>query len=876
MSLTPLSINGALKVTATATGKLEVEDGEIDDANVANTQQIPPPANGVDRVEITAPEAQAPKTPPAKSEDTSKPPPEDAGLPSGPTGRETQQPTQPAATTNAVVPQKAPPEQSISTTGTQNSVPSRPEVSRGGPNHHPGDRPPHSLPTRPESNHYRGNEYASNDRRGERPMPRDVRDSRYSDLSRSSDIQRDRLSERHSSAPYQRHHDRALDRPVDRPAFDDRDRLEAWDRDKNLLSRGPPDDRYSASHSRDTRPPARDDRDRFARDKPHSDFIDSGRGPEGQGRSRDSSMAPPRPGISQPSDRAVVPQPQDLDRGHSMTHPDRRIDSSRLDSHPGSARGSRTGSPARRDDPRPPRLDGHRERDDRHATDSRRPPDDTLRPHSGRYDDSRPPTGPRGESGQQNPSDRFRETFRNQPNNTHLTDLNHGRLNQDVSVPVRQSEQYGRLNAGTDIPSGPRLPNGNAPAGRSGGRQTNNPQHINTQLQPASQASLPSPKDRMTPTGPSSSRGGPPRNPTQFNRNPQAPSSTPQTPIAESPDMAGIHPDRIKAFQESEAISQLRHQQATSSSTHVGSQANSDPAVSSPSAAPRGPNSGQAQVTFGSSRQGPPTGPSLGGDRGRGDKRFANLQNIIQQSGGSAPQSQGTSIRGRGGRANNAINNHLTSPVTPGPPVAANTLPSGRQDMFSARPDLKEKPDLFSGGSSGPGTPKSNEDDRRDGRDGRRDRARDEGERRPTRREGRSPVREAAVASGVIPPQIPPAGRGDERPTRRGDDFRRDQGRGGMPMNSHRDPPPRRGSRDEILDRDRRVEPMRRDMDEWNGDRRNAGPPVPERRDDRERDRRDMGSIGRKRGRGEEDLMGPVHGGDRGYVGENKRPRRNG
>ncbi|MCJ1353971.1 MAG: THO complex subunit 2 [Icmadophila ericetorum] len=859
--------NGPSKVTTTASGRLEVEDGEIDDANMANTLLKAPPTVTSDQVETTTSEAQASDIPPAKVEEAHKPASEDAALPSTSTSLESLQASQPATASSAQLQPKAPPKSNINASAVQHSIPSRLAANRGGPDQSTNDRPPHNLPTRPEPNHYRGNEYTSSERRGERPLPRDVRDSRYSDIGRAErpgDVLRDRLSERHSSTPYQRHHDRSLDRPVERPPLDDRD----------VPGRGPLDDRYP-THARDPRASLRDERDRFPRDKLHSDLMDSGRGPESQGRSRDSSMAPPRPGISQPPERVALAHPQDIDRGHSMTHPDRRIDSSgRLDSHPGSARGSRTVSPARRDDTRPPRLDGHRERDDRPSTDSRRPPDDTLRPHS-RYDETRPPpTGPRGELGPQNPSDRFRETLRNQPSTAPSTDLNHGRLNQDAGLPARQSEQYGRLNAGSDIPSGPRLPNGNAPPTRSSGRSANNPQHINTQLQPASQTSLSSPKDRVAPTGPSSGRG-PPRNLAQFNRGPQTPSSAPPTPVAESPDMAGIHPDRIKAFQDSEAATQSRIQPASSSSAHTPSLTAPAPASSSPPATPRGPNNAQTQNNFGSARQGPPTGPSFGSDRGRGDKRFANLQNIIQQSGGPAPQGQGTSIRGRGGRANNPINNHSSSPVTLGPPAPANAPPIGRQDPLFARPDLREKPDLFSGRSSGPGTPKSNEDDRRDNRDGRRDRVRDEGEKRSSRREGRSPGREYIVPSGVIPPQHQPGVREEDRSVRRGDDYRRDQGRGGMPISGGREPPPRRVSGDELLDRDRRAEPVRREVDAWNGDRRNVGPPGPERRDDRDRDRRDMGSIGRKRGRGGEDLMGPGPG-DRGYPNENKRPRRNG
>lgn len=88
----------------------------------------------------------------------------------------------------------------------------------------------------------------------------------------------------------------------------------------------------------------------------------------------------------------------------------------------------------------------------------------------------------------------------------------------------------------------------------------------------------------------------------------------------------------------------------------------------------------------------------------------------------------------------------------------------------------------------------------------------------------------------------------------------RERPRGGEPPNE-RDM--RRPTRDD-QGRERRAESDRRAMNDWAANERH-GPP-PDRRDERER--RDGGSIGRKRGRGGDEM--PV---DRSHA-EAKRPRR--
>ncbi|MCJ1379290.1 THO complex subunit 2 [Xylographa soralifera] len=508
-----------------------------------------------------------------------------------------------------------------------------------------------------------------------------------------------------------------------------------------------------------------------------------------------------------------------------------------------SQRSSRTSSPTRRDDHRSSRHD-QRMHEDRRDPESRRIPEDNPSLHSSRYEDTHPPTGPRTDRPNEGPShtqnERFRDSMRAPLANTQPIDSGHGRLNSTSNNNSRQQDlQYGRLNA--DVPSGPRISNGtHVPAVRNGARSVslqNQPSNNNGSA--VSQGSLPSPttNDWQAPMGPASNRA-PLRTSAPFVRPPPASTSTPSTPIAESPDVAGVHPDRLKAIQDTNP---------TDLPNTIHQPSNPPPSTASnyPPAGPRAPYNNQPSSPVAPSRlsQTAPTGPSFpGSDRNRGDKRFAGLQNVLQQAsgpnGGSDRSFQGTSIRGRGGRMNN-FPNSVSSPTTSGPPtplVPRQDQPSSRQDTFPpARADL-----FANRTTSGAGTPQHPEEDLAHSRGPWRDNEHHSSRHHSSRSHSRD--RHGATNQ---PPQ--PTGRENDRPSRHGEEQRDHRTRSSMDGG----PPPdfpgrdsRRGGREDMggRDRDRRAESDRRDGVEWGGANGSGG----ERRDDRER----REGMGRKRGRG--------------------------
>ena len=410
-------------------------------------------------------------------------------------------------------------------------------------------------------------------------------------------------------------------------------------------------------------------------------------------------------------------------------------------------------------------------------------------------------------------------------------DPNHGRLSHESNFSSRQAEsQYGRLNPESDIPSGPRLSNANQPP--RGGRNVSAPQpQLNQQqppVPPQRQASGVASQDRPAPSGPR-----------KLSTFPQgaAISSGPSTPVAET---AGIHPDRLKAIQGTnpdvtESSLQTRDDQGRGPRP---------PPVSMASGPPRGPTNQLSSPTGPSAaNRGPPTGPASSNDRSNRDKRFAGIQGVLQQ--GATPNTlersgQGASIRGRGGRANNV---NVPSPSTSGPPTPG--IP--RQDQLPSQ-------DLFPGRPSGPIAPQPNDEDVAYGR-GRRGGPREvprEAERRSGRHRSRSPGKDRAGGG-------PPRTRDEDQLQREG--LReRTRGPDGVPPRELRSgaiPPEMhvragggadRGSHDRAPPRDTR----RSGREDGQYREREA----PERRD--ERDRRDVGGSGRKRGRGGEEGSGPV------------------
>ena len=555
-----------------------------------------------------------------------------------------------------------------------------------------------------------------------------------------------------------------------------------------------------------------------------------------QGQSmREPPMAPPRSNIVQHPERAALIQAQEHQSLNNQ-HPDRRSEPSRYDGF--SERNSRGTSPTRNDERRPPR------RDDRLSIDGRRPDDGTYS-HSSRYGESHLPTGPRTDrpvgSGPPGSNDRFREAMKESAAIPPI-DPNIGRLSQDSAHHGRQESQYGRLKAPVEIPSGPRLSNGNHPPPLRAGRNVSAPQSQNNpQPQNSSQSMHPTSPvvDKQAPTGPSSVRGATRSSTNPF---PRPEPSSAASAVSEAQDTADVHPDRLKVIQERSPPRNAPPIQVNTA--RKPSQPLSAVSVPTP-LGPRGPGT-QLPSPVGpspTSRGPPPTGPSFGNERNRGDKRFAGIQTMLQQSStpnGTDRSGQGASIRGRGGRANHV---NLPSPSASGPPTPS----VGRPEPYPPRGDL------FAGRSSGPSTPPQMEEDltygrRRGGREMPR-----EGERRSERhRTGRSRSRENAPG-----PLMPP--REEERLPRR--EELRDRPRGGPPPQMEREM--RRPTGRDEQGRGRRTEPERREMDEWTHGRRGA---EVERRDDRER--REGGGSGRKRGRAADEGIA-----ERGHA-DNKRSRR--
>ncbi|PYH86497.1 hypothetical protein BO82DRAFT_300403 [Aspergillus uvarum CBS 121591] len=389
---------------------------------------------------------------------------------------------------------------------------------------------------------------------------------------------------------------------------------------------------------------------RLDRDFPGRPPVDEPfRGPPlRDGRSLRENDWPDRTGRLRPDGRESLPNA----RPGPPTHPD-RLDM--IHDHP-----ERTGDNFRRGD------SGRQERDERRPLPTRalsparmEPPN---RPERFPSDDRRSanysqqqlrgedmPTGPR--------SERFgRQTLDSDPG----IDMTAGRL--------RQPEPP------ADVPLGPR---GRNMSGR-GGRNVSGTSHTGP---PGSGPNAGTAPDRQPPTGPGrqNARGAPD----------QPSSAGPSSPTTEKLDTSGIHPDRLKVLQQ--------QPKDTSYGGNPRSHPPSSPASGVPPSGPRGaagPPSGPS-----SGPRGPPSGPGFGGggggggERGRGDKRFAGINNMLQQSGGPPDRNPGPMIRGRGANRQsggaNVPSPQSTRPQTPvgleeggrlGPPS------QGRPDLLASRP----------------------------------------------------------------------------------------------------------------------------------------------------------------------------------------------
>lgn len=771
-------------------------------------------------------------------------------------------------------------------------VPPRPEAPRTVSNNAVNGHLLHGLPSRPEVAAPRVREHRMADReRSARDLGRDSRYPPQRGTDGSRNAMHDRAPER-QGPPLQQ---RSYERP-DRLHNAERERTQSgYGAEKGLPGRTDQDERYpGSSQGRDPHDHSRADRnDRPQRDWGGAQMNSGGRSSEPQGQSsRDRTMAPPASTILQHPDRTALihgaterEQPQ-----FEGQNQDRRQEARRFEAHPTSQRSSRPGSPSSLDDRR--NLRPEQRRDDRPPVDVRHAPESLANGRLSRYEDSRFPTGPRtdrsGPSSQSSPQDRFRESPRHTSGPSLATDQY--RRDHSMDRNTRQQEsQYGRLNPGPEIPSGPRLPNGNPVLPqRAASRNVSAPHLINTQQAqplPTMQNSSTASQEKQTPTGPSSR--GPPRNAPPPLR-PDSVQSGPPTSATESPDTAGVHPDRLRAIQGAAGASSVNAAQPSNLGRPL---RQSIPPLSvppSPGQRPNGhmpspggplqsPGPMQGSTVQSPTSRGPPTGPSFNHDRSRGEKRmFAGLQNTLHQAGtlnGPERSSQGASIRGRGGRANNPSlpSASVSGPPTPAVPVPPAEVFPSRSDLFANRPPSHQNIEAEAGYGRG-ARPMGGR--REPLRDSLRDVARDGGPgRMPPRDDGRAPPRDQDQSrdeerrsghhrrsrdhSRDTGPPLPMPPRDDDRLPRRND--LRDRGRPPMPPPMERDmrraPPPRLDEQQQ-----RRAESDRREMDSWNGDRGNGM----ERRNDR--DRRDGGgSGGRKRGRG----------GEEGH-GESKRPRRSG
>ena len=893
--LCSLSTDGASENSSRTPNQVQIdaEDGEIDDAKMTDALRI---NEAVDQKDAVLPLAQSTKN--LQTDATQLTHLQPAEKSSKAASRSpTPQPVDTKPEVDSMAPAAAPSNpapiidpKSVADTNLARTppIPPRPETSRHSSANAINGRLPHTLPSRPEPPYSRGVDSRTSDRvtdRGLRDHSRDIRPDRNG-IDRSRDSIHERPNERHVPGTQLR----SLESSTERSYNVERNRTSSGWGVEYPSGRLSSDDRHTSLNNREARPPIRDERKEWShRERSFGELNNNSRAPELQGTSlRDQAMAPPRSSIPQHPDRAaLIHGGQDREKSLSSSHSDRRRESNRYERGANSDRSSRGPSPSRLDDRHAPRHDVRH--DDRQPNDVPQRPNDFSHGHAARYDDNRVPTGPRG--GAQGLHDRYQEPPRHTSTITPASEQNRRPTQESNYGGSQQESQYGRLNqgpelsgsranTGSDVPSGPRLPNGNnAPVIRPNGRNVSGAYSNSSTPHPsATPNNAMAIQDRQTPKGPSSR--GPPRSSLPMPRLDTS-QPAPATQATESPDTAGVHPDRLRAIQG--AVKPVQGNMLSSPSTATMGRPTRPPLppVSVPSSTANRPPHGQLpspgginaspvgpmSATMGASPigRGPPAGPSSVHDRSRGDRRMlAGLQSVLQQAGTpNVPErsSQGASIRGRGGRANSML---MHSPSTSGPPASSMQRPEqSRGDLLANRNGGPSAPVPGEvDGSYGRGTRRGPPRDfpREPNRDGERDMARDserdrelmrdevrEGERRSGRlRSSRDDGRD--VAHGSTMPL-----RDEDRPPRRDDGRDRGNDRQPMPPPTERDMrhPPR-------SDEQRRMEPDRREMEGWGPERRGGM----ERREDR--DRREGGGSGRKRGRTADD----------GRVQDDKRQRR--
>ncbi|KAL9594112.1 MAG: hypothetical protein Q9219_007210 [cf. Caloplaca sp. 3 TL-2023] len=708
-------VNGISKPSKS--GHPDAEDGEIEDAKMTGMNLSPSSSTTVALPADQGALKEANGPPPAALEAKSE---EKQSQAQEPYDHLISQaiPQQPVVVQDKQAPQT---EQPVSKPAeNQSPIPPRPEIIRPSPSPSANGRLQHTLPDRPDPPTSRPAPFRTPEHDRNRPPRNFEREQRFS--SGPQDDYRNRILNRDSTGQQSRAHES----PHGKVLVHDRDQVDHSI--PNKRARLDYEDRHDMPSRSDARPygemqhPSTRDK-HFAEPNPIKDG------------SRESAMPPPRSNIPQHPDRAaMIHGNRSSDRPHvnnQYPEPPQHNDYSPSD------RLSRGTSPVRSEDRRPVRAESRRDlrQDDRPAAGDRRVFSDTLYSNQSRYDDSHPPAGPRTDRpislGQGGANDRFHDALRPSAGSRAAVDMNHGRLNQDSSYNGQRSDQYGRLNAGLEAPSGPRMPNGNVPPGRSL-RNASAPQpNIDSRplQQPNNNAPPQSPNsEKQAPTGPAFNRG-PSRQNAPSSRQDAGNTSTPPTPATESQDTAGIHPDRLKALQDLHNPNSIQVQGSRPPIRQQLPSSQPPPAV-----VPRGPSSQQtppSPVGPSPTNRGPPTGP------GRSDKRFAGIQGVLQQANppnGSDRGGQGTSIRGRGGRPN-AVNTHSSSnsgPTTPSTQRPDQFQP--RQDLFANRVTGQAASQQYPGnddgsyirnGRRGPPRDGGRDDLRDNGRDGMRDGGRD-------------------------------------------------------------------------------------------------------------------------------------------------------
>ncbi|EFR00616.1 THO complex protein subunit 2 [Nannizzia gypsea CBS 118893] len=380
---------------------------------------------------------------------------------------------------------------------------------------------------------------------------------------------------------------------------------------------------------------------------------------------------------------------------------------------------SRPPTPSQQEEQRPSssRMDRLDDRDNRNMP-------GRLAPQGpARHDDL--PSGPRGARASHGSmsDNRPPQDYQRDGRMGHLPppDPSYGRLNQDSRFPSGRSGDSFERNP--DIPSGPRRNNQSGRGGRVSGA---GPHQSNPSANP----------DRQPPTGPASWTGQ--RGQSHQDRPSQGTSAQEDSNAnINNMDTSGIHPDRLKAMQDP-------NDQGGRPKASPSQQQNLTPLA--PPSGPRGGAHGPPSAS--PTTRGRPSGGAVTGEGGRGDKRFAGLNNMLQQSSGSPGDKPGQGPMGRG-----RVSNRQAGSISGPSPQSARSQPPN--DTSSAGGSTG-KSELFPTRSNG-SAPAPEEESRRSGRSNRRNEIIDEAS-----SSRRSPH---PSTSGPLPPDRPM-----ERPTERASD----------------------------------------------------------------------------------------------------------